>query len=243
MFSFHEPTWAKVTVSVTVGTLGMIGLFILRAKARRDKRRMKLHYDPDKYISDLVERQFMEGMGLQPKLKRPDTRTWRPYTILGPVLWTLATLSAFGGLGYALLQYKILSNLDEGDQLMKQEDYVGAIVAYRKALSADDKVVVSHYDLGRALVSAQRTSEALTEYRHAVELNPMFAEAHLNYATALESEGQYEKACDEYQRVITLTPNNVLGYLNLGNTYAKMLRYEDAFKEYLFVLNMDPQNL
>ena len=89
--------------------------------------------------------------------------------------------------------------LHEADQLHQDGDYQAAIVAYRRALSADPSLYQAWYGLGCACASLYAYGDAVAALRRVVAHRPDAAGARCNLAEALFQLGQVDEAVTEYR--------------------------------------------
>ncbi len=87
----------------------------------------------------------------------------------------------------------------EADQLHQGGDYQAAIVAYRRALSADPSLYEAWYGLGCASASLFAYGDAVAALRRVVGHRPDAAGARCNLAEALFQLGQVDEAVTEYR--------------------------------------------
>src|SRR5207245_654403 len=131
--------------------------------------------DPEKYISDLVDYRFEEPDAVTSAPTKPLMSALlrrRLYSYMAPVFLLAALAFIAVGFGYGYIAYKVMHYTEEGDALRRLQDPVGAIVAYRKALEADDRVAVPSMSLAEALQEAGRPQEAIPAYERALALDP-----------------------------------------------------------------------
>ncbi|XQQ07966.1 MAG: tetratricopeptide repeat protein [Leptolyngbya sp. IPPAS B-1204] len=62
------------------------------------------------------------------------------------------------------------AHLELGELYLEEQDYLRAIVAYRKLVELDPQDADAHFQLGVALQSRERNREALKSYQQAREL-------------------------------------------------------------------------
>lgn len=100
--------------------------------------------------------------------------------------------------------------MDEGDaeewflvgDEAEDDDLLGAIEAYERAIALDPRHVDARINLGRLLHASGRFLAAIDQYAAAVEVDPFNAIAWFNMGVALEDEGAPTRAIDAYLRSI-----------------------------------------
>jgi tetratricopeptide (TPR) repeat protein len=94
-----------------------------------------------------------------------------------------------------------------------------AIVAFKRSLRFDPRMVEARNALGVAYAMQGRRSDAITELRTAAEQAPGAAHIRSNLGYALYLNGSYEEAVVVLERSIALDPNNVRAHSNLTLAY------------------------
>ena len=144
---------------------------------------------------------------------------------------------AFFLLGVAVVACSsVTPHLQLGEEMIQQQNWDGAVAAYREALREDPfnediikiysevktKAAQVHYEKGREFLKIKRLPEAMQEFEIALGLDPAKPEHHaalgdvvrlkdaqqaLKDAHKLRSLGRFDEAMNAYERAIGLDPN------------------------------------
>ncbi len=130
----------------------------------------------------------------------------------------------------------VTPHLQLGEEMIQQQNWDGAVAAYREALREDPfnediiktytevkaKAAQAHYEKGREFLKTKRLPEAMQEFEIALGLDPAKPEHHaalgdavrlkdarqaLKDAHKLRSLGRFDEAMNAYERAIELDPN------------------------------------
>ncbi len=130
-------------------------------------------------------------------------------------------------------------NMYLGNQLLRQEDYEGALRFYTAAVACHPNSA-AHSNLGNALNTQKKFDEAIVACRKAIELDPKLASAHSNLADALSGKGLEYQAIAEYRKAIDLNPKGAITHHNLGVSLRKNGRMDEAIAEFRMTIQLDP---
>ncbi|MGC9525061.1 MAG: tetratricopeptide repeat protein, partial [Limnospira sp.] len=95
-----------------------------------------------------------------------------------------------------------LPHYNLGSALAKQEDFAGAVEAYKKAIAVNPNLARAHHGLGEALSRLERWEEAVEAYRSAIGLEPDFSWSHNSLGDALSRLERWEEAVEAYRSAI-----------------------------------------
>lgn len=109
-----------------------------------------------------------------------------------------------------------------------QNRFKQAIIAYKKALIADDGFVEAHNGLGVIYSKQGRYDEAVEEFNTALQKSPQVAHIQSNLGYTYYLQGRYEESVAALKQAITLDPNNQRARTNLGLAYAKAGKGDDG---------------
>ena len=105
----------------------------------------------------------------------------------------------------------------KGQQLVAQNDLVGALGEYQKALQADSQSSLASYRIGEVLFTQRNYQAAVNAYRDALRGNgePRWTEvwSHIALGKIFDITGQRDRAVQEY-RLAVQTNDNTQGALN-----------------------------
>jgi tetratricopeptide (TPR) repeat protein len=109
-----------------------------------------------------------------------------------------------------------------------QQDFEGAISAYRKSIEINPKFTQPYNMLGYALRFVGDFGAAENAFRRYAELVPDQPNPYDSYAELLMKMGRYEESIAGYQKALAIDPNFVPSYIGIGNNRMFMGRFEDA---------------
>ena len=98
-----------------------------------------------------------------------------------------------------------------------QGDTQGAIAAYTKAITIDDKYVQAYNGRGLVQFDTGDRQGAIADYNEALRISPDNAQAYNNRGNARAAQGDREGAVSDYDEAIRLNPNFGAAYNNRGN--------------------------
>jgi aminopeptidase N len=105
----------------------------------------------------------------------------------------------------------------KGQQLVAQNDLVGALAEYQKALQADSQSSLASYRIGEVLFTQRNFQAAVNAYRDALRGNgePRWTEvwSHIALGKIFDITGQRDRAVQEYRLAIQ-TNDNTQGAVN-----------------------------
>jgi aminopeptidase N len=105
----------------------------------------------------------------------------------------------------------------KGQQLVAQNDLVGALAEYQKALQADSQSSLASYRIGEVLFTQRNYQAAVNAYRDALRGNgePRWTEvwSHIALGKIFDITGQRDRAVQEY-RLAVQTNDNTQGAVN-----------------------------
>ena len=116
-----------------------------------------------------------------------------------------------------------------GHELFQQEDYAGAVVAYRKALSNRPTAELFHH-LGRALGRLEHWEEAKIAYEESLALKPFIAVTRNNLGLVLKELGQLFEAEKVLRNLLSDDPWNIDVATNLSGVLLEQGRPDLALE-------------
>ena len=239
---FHDPTWLKVHGAIAIGTCGIPALVVLRIKTVRARKRDI--YKPsvlqaETYGTDDLHEAPSAGTAPAPS----DRTSNRRRAILNLTLTTACIAAMSSCYMFALHNYIILDNWDEGNGRLYIRDYVGAIVCYKKAMRADPSLSNSHLLIGIALLKAGRARNAVTELRIAAKGDKSDTEPLTVLGDALMILKRPAEAVEAYRRAIDISPSEVGFYIALANALQEIGKPVEAYAAYEKAIDIDPRNV
>ena len=116
-----------------------------------------------------------------------------------------------------------------GHELFQQRDYAGAVIAYRKALSASPTAELFHH-LGRALSQLERWEEAKVAYEESLALKPFVAVTRNNLGIVLKEMGHLFDAEKVLRDLLSDDPWNIDVATNLAGVLLEQGRPDVALE-------------
>lgn len=127
-----------------------------------------------------------------------------------------------------------------GNSYYKQQRYVEACEAYKKAVKLIPDHVEAYLEWGHALYHLEQYQDTAEKYQKVTELSPDCADAYIGWGYALHNMGSYEEAIHKYQKVAELSPDYADIYFYWGNILLVLGRYEEASEKYQKVTELKP---
>lgn len=115
-----------------------------------------------------------------------------------------------------------------GNFLYGQQDFEGAISAYRASIEINPAFPQPYNMLGYALRFVGDFGAAEDAFKSYAELVPDQPNPYDSYAELLMKMGRYEESIASYQKALAIDPNFVPSYIGIGNNRMFMGRFEDA---------------
>ena len=135
---------------------------------------------------------------------------------------------------------------NRGLKLIRTENYLGAVTAFKRAIQIDPSREEAYDALGTVyLTDLAQTTDAVEAFQTVIQLVPNHARAHQMLGIAYLRQNAYQKAIRALRRAIELEPtdldNDYHPYYDLGMVYMKQNRFDDAIRlfEQAIQLNRD----
>lgn len=113
-------------------------------------------------------------------------------------------------------------------EMQQAGDLIGAIDAYKIALSIDATRVDALSNLGAAYVHLGQFDDAIAQYGAALKIDPSNATVRLNLALAYYKSGRPNEAIQPLKIVVATNPDAKNAYLILADCYLQTGQYPDA---------------
>ncbi|MEL7079523.1 MAG: tetratricopeptide repeat protein, partial [Cyanobacteria bacterium J06582_2] len=144
-------------------------------------------------------------------------------------------LNFFGKLLSPFFQMTADDFFKRGLDKQNEEDTLGAIADYSKAIELNPDLAEAYVNRGNAYLNLGEYQEAIADYNKAIELNPGDADAYINRGNAYLNLEEYQEAIIYFNKAIELNPNypnSALAYFNRGNAYGNLGEYQKAITDY-----------
>ncbi|MDR2785909.1 MAG: tetratricopeptide repeat protein [Treponema sp.] len=122
------------------------------------------------------------------------------------------------------------------------EDEEGAIAAYTKAASLDQKYVRPRVNLGKIFIANGLPNQAMTLLLEAYRVEPSSFEVNNNLGAAYQKLEDWDRSVEFYEKAITAEPNNATTRLNLARAYIGAANFNKARDQYRETLRLNPNN-
>ncbi|XP_786841.2 small glutamine-rich tetratricopeptide repeat-containing protein alpha [Strongylocentrotus purpuratus] len=97
---------------------------------------------------------------------------------------------------------------NEGNELMKKEQYNKAIEVYTQAINLNSQKSVYYSNRAAAYSKVENHEKALEDCQKAVSIDPTYSKAYGRMGLAYSSMNEFQKACEAYTRAVDLEPGN-----------------------------------
>ena len=130
----------------------------------------------------------------------------------------------------------------EGDQLLKQQQYVQALQAYEEALRIDPRNFHAWNGKGTALYSQGNYKKAYESYQRAIEIDADNPVVWVSAGLSLNRLQRYQQAIVHFERAILLDPHYVSAWTGKADAQLDMNLPEDALASYEQALAYDSKS-
>ncbi len=117
---------------------------------------------------------------------------------------------------------------EEGIIALRQRDYAGAELKFKRSIDLDDHNITAAYNLAGVLITTKRTSEAINLLTRYSELAPQDAGIKARLGDAYFSSKEIGKAAAAYEAALKIDPDYLKIYEKLGTCLTLAKRTRDA---------------
>ena len=138
---------------------------------------------------------------------------------------------------------------NRGLDLLKTENYVGAVKALKKAIEINPAYDKTYYNLGRIyLINLGKTGEAVEKLTTAIELAPDNARAHQMLGVAHFKRNAYRQAIPALRRAVELGVQvqedyPYHPYYDLGMVYLRQNEFDEAIRCFEQAIHLNPDQI
>jgi tetratricopeptide (TPR) repeat protein len=236
----HDPTWMKFNGAALLGSSGVLALVALRVKVVL--RQKKDIYKPDVLLAEIYAPDDAEEIGthgssptaVKPLSASPRSRV---ITVMLALICIAVSASAFT---FALRNYIILTNWQEGQSRDFIGDHVGAIVCYKKALRLDPSLRHTHLLTGIALLKSNHIRAAISEFKAASNSEDADPQPAAMLGDAYQILNMPAQAVEAYKNAAAISPRDPVPYISIGGCMEKLGRPDIAYSAYLYAVHLNP---
>lgn len=127
-----------------------------------------------------------------------------------------------------------------GMQALRQQDWAGAIQAFRRGLEVAPNDPSLRYWMASAMIAGGDAAGALREFQTIVRTQPDYAKAHFSLGAIYDQQGKAADALREYQAAARYAPNLPDAHLRLALALRRAGQQEQAVKEFEATVALDP---
>ncbi len=135
--------------------------------------------------------------------------------------------------------------LAQADQMLRGEDYAGAIRLYTVALEQSlppQARAIAYGRRGWARTKIRRDPEAIPDFTAALALQPTLLFAILHRGLTFHRQGKFAEAMADYDRTLALDQNELDAYFNRSTIYAHLGRIDDAIADMSEAIRIKPSD-
>ena len=118
-----------------------------------------------------------------------------------------------------------------GQCLMEENDWEGAVQAFRDEVAVDPNHFEAQLLLGTLLREENRPEEALVHLERAGRLRPDHVSVHYGLGSVLADQGRDAEALEHLERVVEMSPDDMKARVQLAAVYFRLGRGDDAARE------------
>lgn len=140
----------------------------------------------------------------------------------------------------AINPYFFTAYLNKADALAMQNDYSGAVEAYREILKRDAGNTKALCCLGDCFEEMHKYSEALKTYNHAISLSPDCSEAWFAKGLVLLKIKKLNQSIVAIKKALLYEPDNADYWFMLGEVYSRLHKDMQAVGAYKEAVKINP---
>jgi len=120
----------------------------------------------------------------------------------------------------------------KGQENILDEDYVGALKHFDKAIEYNPKDGASFNDRALCMMELGMIDDAFSYFNKGIKVEPDYATIYHNKGWLLNKIGRHAEAIDYFNKALELEPGRAVTYENLGDALANLGDYKDSIKAY-----------
>jgi serine/threonine protein kinase len=130
----------------------------------------------------------------------------------------------------------------EGDTLLRQQQYSQALAAYEEALRMDERNFHAWNGKGTALYNQGNYKKAYEAFQHATEIDPNNPVVWVSAGLSLNRLQRYSQALVHFERALSIDPQYVAAWNGKADAQLDMNMPEEAIRSYQQSLSIDPRS-
>ena len=137
---------------------------------------------------------------------------------------------------------KAIELYNSAGQKYDNEDYLGAVAEYTKAIILDPSDADFYLMRGASNYNLNYINSAKDDYTKAIELNSDYATAYYNRGLVKMDLDDYYGAIADYTKALELDPNYADAFYNRGDSKYYLKDYYGSIADYTKALELDPND-
>jgi len=137
---------------------------------------------------------------------------------------------------------QIKKDLDAATEMIRNQDYDGALDVLKKILQTDAKNPNALYLSGLSYLKKKMYPEAEAMLQEVTVLSADFPPAHFQLGVCYQQLGKKEKALEQYREVVRLDPKNMDNYFNAALILIEMQQSAEAMQYCAKILEVRPDD-
>ncbi len=128
----------------------------------------------------------------------------------------------------------------EGNALLKQKDYTGAIKSFSQAISSNSKFVKTYRGRGNAYAAIKDYSKAIEDYNEVIRLEPNDSNGYYVRGIIYSNQKNFKNALEDFSKAISMSPKYAQAYYARGNVYAYQKDFDKSIENYTQAIRAFP---
>lgn len=137
---------------------------------------------------------------------------------------------------------KLTELIDQGNQLMENEEFELATIKYAKVLESQPSNYVALSNLGAALVRMGKYDDAKSILEYALEINPTEVNARINMGAVYQAKKEFHNGLRNALEAVACSPTSAVAFNNLGCAFGNVNMLNEALHAYQTAQILDPEN-
>jgi tetratricopeptide (TPR) repeat protein len=134
-----------------------------------------------------------------------------------------------------------IEHYNRGHDLHQQGFFNQAILEYKAALVADDRLEEAYTNLGLIYAAQKNYGKAMDSFKKALELRPGRPTALNGLGTVLYARNHFDEAMEKWHEAVKADPNFASAYYNMGNALESEKDLKGAVDAYVQAIGVNPR--